>query len=267
MFALWLEDLVRVGLCRLGDNAGKHFEDRIARLVDADAPGLAAWLRRTAKDIGCDEEWPARVLAELGRMSLLLDAWRDRDRLPPGLQMDIRSRIGLNPDESQHDDSEWDCWEVVAQTVDDGYADDLHSSWLWGMLSGRAAFELRHHGDEQSLEVGEAGTGRLAFCRSACPQRGRFVKPPEVTPSIPPDFAGALSVDVMLEEYAEDLAALPWLERQLFCLKDATVLWQGNSFLIATVDGKAVPLAGEDLWELLAVTGGTPADGGGGTGY
>jgi hypothetical protein len=64
----------------------------------------------------------------------------------------------------------------------------------------------------------------------------------------------------MLDAHAADLARLPWLEQQLFCLKQATAFRHETAFLVATDNGKALPLAGRALWKLLAITGGRPAD-------
>src|SRR4029078_10074429 len=83
---LWLHDLVRAGLAEAAARPWSSFEQMSARLVDAQAPGLA----RLGREIGAlphtAANWPERMLIDLGQIKLLLEAWRKLDTL----QHDLR---------------------------------------------------------------------------------------------------------------------------------------------------------------------------------
>ena len=267
LFSLWLEDIVRTGIGALAEKGPAFFNDQAARLVDAQAPALAGRLRMIGEQVASGPDWPERVLADLGRLSLLLEAWQRLDTLPPPLQADVRSRIGWTSgqDEVLADGERIvDAWLVAGQSIEQEERLRIQRTWLWGTTSGHAALELQFSAAGQPFgqlfALGTAIHGELAFWPSACRQRARFVTPPEILPELPADLAGIPCIDAMLDAHAADLARLPWLEQQLFCLKQATAFRHGTAFLVASDNGKALPLVGRALWKLLAITGGRPAD-------
>ena len=62
-----------------------------ARLVDAQAPGLASSVRRLAAVAGS----PDRLLTELSLLRLLTAGYRRLDELPADLAATVRTRVGL----------------------------------------------------------------------------------------------------------------------------------------------------------------------------
>ncbi|HBH54015.1 MAG TPA: hypothetical protein DDY91_19180, partial [Planctomycetaceae bacterium] len=93
---LWLRDLVRNGLAGLEARPPSFWEEQSRRLVDAQAPGLASRVSALGELPGSTPDWPPLLLAELGRIKLLLQAWQRRDQLDPPLQAEIRQLLGWN---------------------------------------------------------------------------------------------------------------------------------------------------------------------------
>jgi hypothetical protein len=91
---LWLDDLLRQGLATVETQPATFWERQAARMVDAQAPGIAARLRRMAGIPNASPDWPRRLLDELGRLALLSEAYRRLDTLAPALQEDVRQAIG-----------------------------------------------------------------------------------------------------------------------------------------------------------------------------
>lgn len=267
LLSLWLEDIVRTGIASLAEKGPSFFTDQAARLVDAQAPALASRLRAIGEQVASGPDWPERVLADLGRVSLLLEAWRRLDVLPPALRADVRSRIGWSSGQDEvlaDGERVRDIWLVAGQSIEQEERLRVQRTWLWGASTGRAALDLQFSAAGQPfgqlLALGTAVCGELAFWPSCCPQRARFVAAPETLPELPSPVTGISRCDDALDAFALDLARLPWLEQQLFCLKQATAFRHDAAFLAATGDGKALPLTGRALWKLLAVTGGNPVD-------
>src|SRR5215207_7330201 len=94
---LWLADLVRNGLATVADKGGELWERQAARLVDAQAPGLAARLRRVGEVPQSAPDWTRRVLIELGRIALVTEAYRRLDALDDPLRDDVRAPLGWTP--------------------------------------------------------------------------------------------------------------------------------------------------------------------------
>jgi hypothetical protein len=267
LLSLWLEDIVRTGIASLAEKGPSFFADQAARLVDAQAPALAGRLRTIGEQVASGPDWPERVLAELGRVSLLLEAWQRLEALPAPLQADVRSRIGWTSGQDEvlaEGERVWDTWLVAGQGIELEERLRVQRTWLWGASTGRAALDLQFSAAGQPfgqlLAVGTAIRGELAFWPSACPQRARFAAAPEALPELPADLIGVSRCDDVLDTFAANLARLPWLEQQLFCLKQGTAFRHDAAFLATTGYGKALPLAGRALWKLLAVTGGRPVD-------
>lgn len=180
----WLGDLVQRGL------AGALAEDRdgwiafSARMVDAQAPGLANRLESAAHLVGVGSDWPARLLARLGTLQLLCDAIRRRTELPDATVADLRTALGWPIDRDdvvargEKVDDAWSIVGLVASENDRG----LHERrvWLWGRRTGRRALVLEFvyggAGFETSWVVGAGFEGTVAFYPSAAPQRAIVIR-------------------------------------------------------------------------------------------
>ena len=91
----WLKDQVTAGLARSWTDPAAHFERMAARLVDAQAPGLAARVRELAPIAVSGEGWPGRLLEEFALLHLVVRAWGRRESLPAELAQTVRTVVGL----------------------------------------------------------------------------------------------------------------------------------------------------------------------------
>src|SRR5215475_884754 len=91
---VWLRDQVRAGLPGAAAAGHRHAEAIAARMVDAQAPGIASTLRRLSAIPVSGDDWPGRLLDEYAQLHLLARAHDRLDALPPGLAAVVRSRVG-----------------------------------------------------------------------------------------------------------------------------------------------------------------------------
>jgi SWIM zinc finger len=129
----WLGDQIRAGVSGLKTAGYRPIDQLARRLVDAQAPGVAARIRElptalsndargdyldrfsrsgpasdsvasdsvAADPVAADRtaapaaDWPERVLAELALLHLLIRGWRHRAALPDPLAATVRRRVGL----------------------------------------------------------------------------------------------------------------------------------------------------------------------------
>ena len=263
---LWLHDLVRGGLAEAAARPWTSFEQMAERLVDAQAPGLA----RLVRDLGGlphrTSGWPERMLIDLGRLALLLDATRRLESLDPDLRAEVRTLIGIAEGRADvlatppvHDE-----WDVVGRRLIVGDRLSVQRTWLWGQRTQRWAllldFSVAGQPFEQCLAPGARIEADLCFYSGTARLRALFREPPVVSGALVSSLPSR-PIDGVLRAYAEALGRNPWQERIPAALR-AVVPHQARaeSWCGISADGRRLPLAGPHGWHLLALSGGHPLD-------
>src|SRR5262249_15952413 len=152
---LWLRDIVRGGLVAVQSQPPKFWERTAARLVDAQAPGVARLTREMAGVPVSGGGWGGRVVGRLGELYLLVEGFKRIAELPEDTQADIRALIGWtqNQDELLRLDGTRDRWLVLGQRVEEEDRLRVQRIWLWGERSGRAALILHFAHGQQPLDA------------------------------------------------------------------------------------------------------------------
>ena len=270
---LWLSDLVRNGLGSIGQKSDRIWQDEAAQMVDAQAPGLASRLRRMATIPNASANWPERLLAELGELQLLTQAFHHIEQLDPALQEEIRQMIGWSrkeADVSQLGERVRDRWLFLGQreeSIDQGYT---QRTWLQGHTTRRIAMLNQFRTAQQSFPkaypIGREADATLVYWPGTLPQRA-FVEEID-TPLLENKLLkGALpgepTIQAFLSSIAQVLAQQPWRNRFLCVLRESTLFYQQASsrWWIRDQQGQALPLGISDAyWTLLAISGGHPVD-------
>ncbi|WP_030681609.1 SWIM zinc finger family protein [Streptomyces sp. NRRL B-1347] len=276
-----LSDLLRGGLATAEQSGYGLWEETAARMVDAQAPGLAARVRELGAIRSSGSGWPARLLEECALLHLLASGWLRRDELPAPLAATVRSRVGLPAPERSAPIR--DNWQVLAQydTADSKLT--TRRVWVHGERSGRTALLLSYgaagRAPALSLPVGLALDAELVPYAAEPAVHGlradlgeQFTAPAPTTgrpPGLPPReatarYGEALRVDPWLDAWPTTLArVIPVPARATASGRGggpgATAEWQ-----LADADGaSALPIAPSaasrsGLWRLVALSGGAP---------
>jgi hypothetical protein len=258
----WLCDQVRQGLAGSQQAGYRHWDDIAARMVDAQAPGLAERLRGLAMVPHSGPGWDGRLLEEYALLRLLAVAYAHQDDLAPPLRETVRTRIGFTvrqADVLASGARAGDRWQVLARRDTD--QDRLRSrrTWLRGRSSGRFALVLSFAAAGQSLDesltVGTEVDAELVFYPAAVPMRALVaVRHDQARASAPP----GQTVAQLLTSWAQALGADPWLDSWPAVVA-ATPARSGRPCLL-DADGDALPLhpGAGDCWPLFALSGGAP---------
>ncbi|MFI1162315.1 SWIM zinc finger family protein [Streptomyces sp. NPDC020801] len=260
-----LTDLLRGGLATAEQTGYALWEETAARMVDAQAPGLAARVRELGAIPSSGPGWPVRLLEECALLHLLDQGWLRRDRLPEGLAATVRSRVGLPG--SADGPPVRDSWLVLAQYDTADAKLTTRRIWLHGAGSGRTALLLSYgaagRAPELALPVGLALEAEVSAYPGAGQLRGalgeRFA-PPAPTRTRPPGLTTAQAA----ARYGEVLRADPWLESVPVTLRDVVPVPDGESWQLADAGSdSALPLTPvartrPGLWRLVALSGGAP---------
>ncbi len=268
----WLHDIVRAGLTELASKRAVFYTDMAARLVDAQAPGLARRVRELALLRSGDPDWASTLLGELGNLQLLISAYKQIDQLPTLVATDVKRAIGW-PDPTQdllQQQGVVDDWQVLAMQM--SVEDKLRTrkAWLWGQHSGKAALIIDHAFGQLSnfktqLGAGQKWRGELVFYPSMYELRAliKVQQSPQLITA--PDFATAphtSNFDTMLDAYSAAIAANCWLPGLPVVLHQLTPIFTENGFRLRDQHNQVVPLAAgfQHSWKLMAVSGGHPID-------
>ncbi len=274
----WIGDQTRHGFSSL---SGQYdVWDRLAaRMVDAQAPGMAARLRALNGIVERSADWPAVLLGHLGTIQLLIDAFRHMDGLSPSEQADVRAALGLAParsvpegsapDKSDPDGTEPDRVADVWLTLGVTYAEEdrlwRRRVWLRGQTCGRLALLLDFsHGGRQFETVfspGDRVRMTLDFYPGSAPLRARVLTvedgavPDGEEPALP-----SLTLDDALMDMARALAANPWQIPLPLVFNGARLCRRGDGWLLLADAERVLPLdiADAEAWEILAGSGGRP---------
>jgi hypothetical protein len=264
-FERWLHDLARLGLAQARQRSYSFWDEAAARLVDAQAAGLAGrvqMLGSLARAGG--DHWAESLLEEAGLLQLLLRAYRSIGELPEALRADARTLVGwpVPQEEVLAGARLRDRWAVVGRVVDDEGRLRVQRTWLIGVDTGRRALVLSFAPTGQpldsSLAVGTMLDASLAFYPSAAPLRA-LVAEHHGEPAPLAQLPGR-SIAGALDDRADALARQPWLWRLPICLRHVVPVAAADRWLAAEPGGEALVLACDRLagWRLSSLAGGRP---------
>lgn len=260
-----LADLLRGGLASAEQSGYGLWEETAARMVDAQAPGLAGRVRELGAIPGSGTGWPVRLLEECALLHLLDRAWLDIERLPGPLAATVRTRVGLTaPAEGP---AVRDDWLVLAQYDTADGKITTRRIWLSGRESGRTAlllsFGAAGRAPQLALPTGLVIDAELMPYVGAGQLRAdlgeQFGSP--VPPEAPPRGG---SVADALAAYAAALREDPWVDSWPVTLTGVIPLPADDGWQLADEQGdSALPvtpaaLSRPGLWKLAALSGGGP---------
>lgn len=266
---LGLAELERFIADQLQEGLGAHTSDRPARLkrvaarmIDAQAPGIASRLRELAI-LPQTPDWPAKVIDEYGSLSLLAKAWRGREKLPDDLAHVVRQRIGFTTrtQDVLATPALRDRWVVLGMTEADEEQVSVRRVWLWGRDTGQRAlvlfFSAGGTGFDTNLLPGSQVDADLHFYPGTPRLRAavgtRHAEQPKATGWAMPggDIATAAT------ELRNAVVADPWLTTWPVAIH-GQVAANDQGFWLVAETGLLLCGSQNDLWRLLAETGSQP---------
>jgi hypothetical protein len=261
----WLRDQVRTGIAELGRGGYRPLDRMAARMVDAQAPGVAGMLRALPGELAGDG-WPGRLLEQLGALHLLVAAHRRLADLPAELAATVRSRVGypVRKADVLAGPALRDHWFAVGSVDSLDYRLLTRRVWLFGTTTRRWALLLSFAPPGGFLDDSVAAGQRLHADLHFYPGSGQYralvgERHDRVEPTDPP--APETYAD-LLDRFADLLAADPWAVRMPAAVRAAAVPPDrpGGRWRLREGSGayrELVELTGEP-WPLFARTLGEP---------
>ncbi|MGY2134404.1 hypothetical protein ACW9KT_19395 [Hymenobacter sp. HD11105] len=269
--ARWLRALIGEGLVHARYLFRSLWQNQVAALLEHDLPGLAIALRRLEKLRHAGEPAQGPLLAALGELYLLTQAFRQRAELPALLQQDVRQLAGYDQLARESvlalEPAVPDTWVMLAQrTWQETRFSPWHHrrTWFWGPQSGRYALVVKRYFNypEPSTTFQAQGqyAGNLHFYPSAYPLRAVPGNEGTFLPPQPAHLPGGISPQQLTQGYAAALAQQPWLPEWPVTLTRVVPVLTAPDQLQLYHPGEQVlvPVRGADHeeWQLLATGGG-----------
>ncbi len=268
---LWLRDLVRGGLAALQTESYSFWDGIAARMVDAQASGLAGRLRSMASIPQQGSKWPYAMAEALGQLYLLLEAYKRIDTLPPDLQAEVRAQIGWTQEKKDllarpgvRDD-----WAVVGRFTEPTADPKLRAqrTWLWGQSRRQNVLILDFaYGDRAfgaDLPALHTIDAELVFYDGAYSMRALIKKQHGPPTPLSPEAKAALghaTIAAAIERYTTALASNPWIERFPLTLRAVRPVPYSNTWVLRDAEGSRLHLIPryERRWHMVAFSGGHP---------
>lgn len=262
----WLYDQVRQGLSQSVTDH-RPWEKMAARMIDAQAPGLAQRLLRCSEARFAGDNWQEKLLHEVARLHLLLAAYQHHESLSPDLQADIAMHIGetTNKAELLQQDGITDNWLVLGQALEERDAMRTQRTWLYGIQQKRYALLLDFAVANQTMTlrpaIGSGFNAELVFYPNSWQVR-TLVKSDQSAVETEPQFAAFVSIESALQAFQTQLAQSPWLNQYPFALSEVAPVCQDQRWLLVDNALMVLPLRinATQGWHLLALSGGQPVN-------
>jgi len=265
----WLADIIRMGLAETRDEKAEFWATMQARMVDAQASGIANRIDFIRNQIGAGQDWPARVFAGLIRLHLLAEAFQRLDKLPAEMAAEIRTLIGWNTakEDVLAGTPVHDRWLVTGSVLKHEAGITVQRIWLYGLEQRQHALILNFASAmaPQALERGYTPgaiiEGDAFYYSRFQPLRVLFRRAglgsewlhtvADIVTTLP---AG---INAGTRAFRAAVAANPWREYYPIFLRDLRPVLIGEQLHLADANNAVIPLAKAftQPWHLLAASG------------
>ncbi len=255
---VFLIDVVDQGL--LAMQATRTWDQMAARMIDAQAPGLARRVREIGNKIGVGAEWAVTVTRLIGNIALLCEAAKRIDSLAEPMRVDIRTALGISfRKEDLGAAEESDIWDVVGQCTEQELKVTICRTWLRSRTLNVWRIHLAFSAGLQPFDlVLPSGVG-LAIRGRTFPSNCPFRLQVDEHEVIPFQAEATGTIQEALEYAAEVWSANPWVDVTPMFLSQAQLSKDGGVWSVIDSEKRAVPLGRQDPLSLLARNGNVPS--------
>lgn len=243
---LWLKDIVRTGFIQLPSKEARFFEQTAARMIDAKASGLAGRVRALRDlDYVQNNDWHNAALELSAELFLLLEAFKNSDKLSPVWQQTIRNLIGWNqsPKELlQNPEAERvkDVWLVLGQLQEESEGVIIQRNWLWGTKTNRSALILNFGTPFSPLEntvlPGSIIEAELVFFPSVISQRAVLGVQKGFLPNLPALLNSAAGWVEVYQQRGNLLSQSPFVNDVPFLISNLRLILNNRQPIFCDTD-------------------------------
>jgi hypothetical protein len=262
----WLKDIIRNGLMSVPDKGSVFFENMCRRLIDAQAPGLAGMVRTLGETNFFSEAWPTIFMDQLLHIYMIIEGFKNIDKLDELLQQDIKTWIGFiqSQEELKEKTGVLDDWLVLGKQVSEIDAVTTEKFWLYGIKTNKYAllmqFIVRGQGIQFNITPGMFVQAELVFFPSAMPQRALLKRPVSTSPTS--SFQMLKNWQQVAELETVMNGTVPFRNETAFVVSKLKPVRYNQNWWLQDTDNRLMPIKSNyrHIWKLLSLSGGERVD-------
>ncbi|SDE25576.1 SWIM zinc finger family protein [Pedobacter soli] len=258
---LWIKDLVRTGIMRIPQNAYDFNKNIAARMVDAQAGGLANNLKRLSSINFYQDGWQKTLIKSLSKTYLLTEAYKNQELLSNELKQEVRSLIGWNTPKEQvlATTGVTDDWFVLSIDITEDNNLRTEKIWMYGKGTKRYALIINFYTAVQvntnNIVSGNVICAELVFYPSPSPLRALFKGEVQKENSqLLPETQNHIAD--LFSHVSGLLTVNPFVEEIPFLLSSIKVVFENEAWLLVDADQKTILLSNleDECWLILSIT-------------
>ena len=261
---LWLKDLVRTGIMNIPQQAYQFTNKIAARMVDAQAPGLANRVKGFSQINFYEEGWQQELLRKVAITYLLTTAYQNQPQQSEDWQHEIKSQIGwsVSKEEVQTNPIITDEWLVLSRTIEPIDQLRMEKIWLYGKQQQQFGLLLNFFAKQQVVQevylVGSVIQASMHYYPGVHPQRVLLKEQNGTSAFFRP--TGLDSLDELYESVANSLATNPFITSLPFLLDKVHLRYVEELWYIQDQKGYSIPIQNnsEQAWQMMAASLGQP---------
>lgn len=261
---LWLEDLVRTGIASVPQQAYDLVSKIKPRMVDAQAPGLAARLDRMSQINFFKEGWQTELLREVSTTYLITTAYKNRETLSPDWQKEIRSLIGFNIQKNEvlAEPAVADQWLVLSTHSEVLDKLTVEKVWLYGKKNKKIALLLSFYARQQVAPKvflsGSVLDADLCFYPGVGVRRALIKEERKTLDFFMPEAQPDL--EAFYDQVSQDVSKNPFTLDRPFLIDKVKVCHADHKWYLQDKDQHTIVLenSDEEGWQMMAASFGRP---------
>lgn len=258
---VWLKDIIRNGILAMPEKGYTFFDGMARRMVDAQAPGLAAMVRNLGNVAFFKEGWQTVFIDEVSKIYLAVSGYKNVEKLTAELQQDIRTAIGFtqSTEELKATDGVKDDWLVLGKQTTEEDNITTERNWLYGTTTQQYALVLQFIVKGQPtgaiITPGTCIQAELVFFPSVVPLRAIIKQQTATLPA--PTANGFTNWQQVAEQQTTTNSTMPLTGNRPYIMQSLTPVLHQEHWWLQDTAKQLMPL-GEDfnIWKLLSLSGG-----------
>ena len=263
---LWISDIVRNGIHSMPEKGSNWFEQMAKRMVDAQAPGLAALVRNLGNTGFYSDGWQSGFMDQLLQLYLLIEGFKNSNDPDDAILPDLRLSIGFTQkqDELKEQSGITDNWLVLSRQVSEGDNITTEKFWFYGTGTQRYALVLQFIAKGQIAQLaftpGMHINAELVFYPSALPMRA-IIKQQHNT-GTKSTYQAFNNWNEIAAEETDAFAILPFRSERSYLIHQVKPVQYKQQWWLQDSNGQLMQLAQPNryIWKLLSISGGDALD-------
>lgn len=257
----WLKDVVRAGIMNVPQEAHRFALTITARMVDAQAGGLANQLRQINKINFYQDGWQRMLVKRLSAIYLITEGYKNCEQLPAEWQKELQTLIGWTTPKEEVLQSHTisDIWSVLSVTNTDEGNIITERIWLYGLGTQRFALLLNFYAgnavSQQLFVPGMRLKADVVFFPGVMQYRA-LIKTHDVLTHGDAVINATTDAQALQDQITSQLAQNPFVEQIPFLLADVQIVLNGDRWAFRDFGGKGNALGNphDECWQMLAFT-------------